>query len=543
MLPAVINHLWQSTVFAGGVGVLTLMLRRNGARVRFGLWFCASVKFLVPIALLAALGSHIPRHVPHLDANPGAAQMLSVAIDRVVAPISAPGQVIGSAPPVAASLHPWLNLLEIVWACGVLAIAGHWLVGWRRIRRVLVASTPIAIDFPIPVRMSSVMQEPAVAGIVRPVLLVPDGIEGWLSTDQLRAVLAHERCHVRRRDNLKAALHMLVESLFWFHPLVWWLETRLIVERERACDEEVLADGNDAKDYAEGIVRVCQNYLESPLRCAAGVGGGNLTRRIESILHPPRLARLSALQMILLGGIASAVVAEPIVSGHLGASVAQGHDFSTSVFRNYVAVIPAHTDPSDGKDLIVAASNGNLAQVRSLLRKGVGVDFQESNGSGITALTQAAQRGREPAVVQELLANGAQVEHRRDDGTTALILAGESGDISIVEELLNAGAQINDQDRAGFTALMSAAARGHSGVALFLLSGGADIHRESNGGETALTLAARGGHDKVVRLLLDSGADFSHRRLGGETALDLAVQGRHVAVVQALLERGADSKR
>ena len=131
------------------------------------------------------------------------------------------------------------------------------------------------------------MQEPAVAGIVRPVLLVPDGIEGWLSTAQLRAVLAHEPCHVRRRDNLKAALHMVVESLFWFHPLVWWLETRLIAERERACDEEVLADGNKATDYAEGIVRVCQNYLESPLRCAAGVGGGDLARRIESILDPP----------------------------------------------------------------------------------------------------------------------------------------------------------------------------------------------------------------------------------------------------------------
>src|SRR5580704_9322257 len=303
MLSASINHLWQSTLFAGGVGILTLMLRHNSARVRYALWFSASVKFLLPFALLAALGSHIPREPPNVEMNTGGAQVLSIAIDRIVAPMPMPmpvtAHVIGSAPLMAAFMHPWLTLLGMVWACGVLAIAGYWLLGWSRIRRVLAASTPSAIDFSIPVRTSTVMQEPAVAGIVRPVLLVPDGIEGWLSIEQLRAVLAHERCHVKRRDNLKAALHMVVESLFWFHPLVWWLETRLIAERERACDEEVLTGGNNAQDYAEGIVRVCQNYLDSPLRCAAGVGGGNLASRIESILHSSRHLRLSALQAIL----------------------------------------------------------------------------------------------------------------------------------------------------------------------------------------------------------------------------------------------------
>jgi beta-lactamase regulating signal transducer with metallopeptidase domain/ankyrin repeat protein len=543
MLSAVINHLWQSTLFAGGVGILTLMLRYNSARVRYVLWFSASVKFLVPLALLATIGSHIPREPPKVEVNTGGAQMLSIAIDRIVAPMPVTTHVIGSVPLIAASAHPWLNLLGIVWACGVLAIAGYWLLGWSRIRRVLAASTPSAIDFPIPVRSSTVMQEPAIAGIVRPVLLVPDGIEGWLSAEQLRAVLAHERCHVKRRDNLKAALHMVVESLFWFHPLVWWLETRLIAERERACDEEVIAAGNKANDYAEGIVRVCQNYLESPLRCAAGVGGGNLTRRIEAILNPPRQMRLSALQAILLSGIASAVVAEPIVRGHLAAPLAQGQNINTSIFGDYVAVPPIATSRSDGKDLIVAAANGNLAQVRSLLHKGVPVDFQEFGEAGYTALIQAAQRGREPAVVEELLANGAQVEHRMNDGDTALITAGGSGNVSIVEELLNAGARVNDQDDVGFTALMKASANGHQGAVLLLLSSGADVHRELKNGETALEMAARGGHDRVVRLLLDSGADYRHRRFTGETALDLAVQARQVAVVETLLERGAGSQR
>jgi len=54
----------------------------------------------------------------------------------------------------------------------------------------------------------------------------------------------HEVQHVRRRDNLAAAMHLVVEAIFWFHPLVWWLGARLVEERERACDEEVLRLGN-----------------------------------------------------------------------------------------------------------------------------------------------------------------------------------------------------------------------------------------------------------------------------------------------------------
>src|SRR4051812_18011593 len=56
MIALIADHLWQSTLFALGAGLLTLLLRRNGAGVRYGLWFAASVKFLIPFALLAAAG-------------------------------------------------------------------------------------------------------------------------------------------------------------------------------------------------------------------------------------------------------------------------------------------------------------------------------------------------------------------------------------------------------------------------------------------------------------------------------------------------------
>ena len=66
--------------------------------------------------------------------------------------------------------------------------------------------------------------EPGIFGIYRPVLLWPRGISERLTDEQVEAILAHELCHLRRRDNLAAALHMVVQTIFWFHPLVWWIE-------------------------------------------------------------------------------------------------------------------------------------------------------------------------------------------------------------------------------------------------------------------------------------------------------------------------------
>ena len=84
-------------------------------------------------------------------------------------------------------------------------------------------------------------------------LYLPPGIADHLDDAQLKAIVAHEQCHIRRRDNLTAALHMLVEAVFWFHPLVWWIGTRLVEERERACDEEVVRTGSDPEVYAESM--------------------------------------------------------------------------------------------------------------------------------------------------------------------------------------------------------------------------------------------------------------------------------------------------
>ena len=169
----------------------------------------------------------------------------------------------------------------------------------------------------VPVLSSPSLLEPGVFGIVKPVLLVPEGIADRLTEPQLNAVIAHEMCHIRRRDNLSAAFHMVVEAVFWFHPLVWWIRAHLLEERERACDEAVLQSGNEAQAYAEGILNVCKLYLESPLACVSGVTGADLKKRVVRIVTRQVARKLDFSRKVLLSVAALSAVAAPVAFGLL----------------------------------------------------------------------------------------------------------------------------------------------------------------------------------------------------------------------------------
>jgi uncharacterized protein (TIGR03435 family) len=163
--------------------------------------------------------------------------------------------------------------------------------------------------------LSRTSLEPGIFGIARPVLVWPEGISQHLDDQHLEAILAHELWHVRRRDNLFAALHMLVEAVFWFYPLVWWLGARLIDERERACDEEVVALGKNRQIYAESILKVCEFCLGSPLPCVSGVTGADLKRRMVHIMNDRISLKLDFARKALLTLAAILAIAVPITFG------------------------------------------------------------------------------------------------------------------------------------------------------------------------------------------------------------------------------------
>src|SRR5262249_29843065 len=106
-----------------------------------------------------------------------------------------------------------------------------------------------------------------------------------------------------------------VEIAFWFHPLVWWLGARLVDERERACDEDVIFNGHAREAYAESLLETCRLSVEVPLACVSGVTGADLKKRVERIMRSHAVDALTPGRKALLAAAVVMAVAVPIADG------------------------------------------------------------------------------------------------------------------------------------------------------------------------------------------------------------------------------------
>jgi uncharacterized protein (TIGR03435 family) len=227
--------------------------------------------------------------------------------------------------------HQLPAILAVVWLCGFVVVLLLWFARWRRMSVAMRGAMPVSegrevetlrrlesqggIRRRIEMLLSRTSLEPGIFGIARPVLVWPEGISARLEDAHVEAILAHEVWHVRRRDNLAAAMHMLVEAIFWFHPLVWFVGARLVEEREVACDEEVLELGSERQVYAESILKICEFCVGSPLPCVSGVTGADLKKRIVRIMTPGASRKLDFSKKLLLGAAGLAAIAMPVVFG------------------------------------------------------------------------------------------------------------------------------------------------------------------------------------------------------------------------------------
>jgi hypothetical protein len=194
-------------------------------------------------------------------------------------------------------------------------IALRWFLAWRAADSIVRAARP-APGSPLEARITEEAIEPAVARVFNPVVLLPSALLGRLSPEQLGAVLAHEREHIARHDNLTAHLHRLVQTLFWFHPMVWWIGRQMLEERENACDEAVLERGHDAQQYAEGILAVCRHCHDlAHAGHTASAISGDLTRRIRSIIRHVPPVSLGFCKAFALSACTLALGLTPLFAG------------------------------------------------------------------------------------------------------------------------------------------------------------------------------------------------------------------------------------
>jgi bla regulator protein BlaR1 len=395
--PALGNHLWQSTLFAVAAGLLTLVLRKNQARARYWLWLAASLKFLVPFSLLISLGSRLPWSRGTAGSDTG----LYFVIEQVSQPFTHKAISQSASQAFFASLINLLPaLLAVAWICGSTVVLLVWLARWRRVSEAMKNAVPLregrevdalrrlekagGLRRRIEIFLSRASLEPGILGIARPVLVWPEGISERLEDAHLEAIVAHEVWHVLRNDNLAAAVHMVVEAIFWFHPLVWWLGARMVDERERACDEEVLQRGSQPQVYAESILKICEFCLGSPLACVAGVTGSDLKKRIVNIMNKSVVRKLNFGKKLLLSSVGVAAIALPIVFGL--AKPAQSRTPNAGVLTagyQHVSVTPGETGNGIIQTRILFTPESLMAKnqtLQELIKLAYGVQENQISG-------------------------------------------------------------------------------------------------------------------------------------------------------------------
>jgi len=350
-----LNHLWQSTLAALIVWLACISwLSGYRPRLRFAMWMLASLKFLVPFSLLTAAGGMLatPSSLPPSQSQ----YVFDTATSRAALVAAAPFTA-SSAPQAPTDWERWVAaFLLALWICGAVVIAIRWLAQSWRVVRLLRTATPAGDYRGVPVLRSPAMQErriePGAVGIWRHAILMPDGIEATLSPSQFDAVLDHEWQHVRRRDNLWASLHAVVQAVFWFHPLVWVIGRRLVDERELACDEAVL-ESAAADDYAEGILKVCKFYWSPSPGHASGIASADLKARMELIVRHERPKTLGRGGRWVLAATLAAMFASPVLVGWITAQAVspQTNSFlgiATSAEKKFeVATIKRNSSRSD----------------------------------------------------------------------------------------------------------------------------------------------------------------------------------------------------
>jgi beta-lactamase regulating signal transducer with metallopeptidase domain len=178
-------------------------------------------------------------------------------------------------------------------------------VGYRGMRRLVGASVAVRGE---KIRESSEVVVPMTAGTLRPVILLPATWREW-SEEKLEAVLAHERAHIERWDWAVMLLARINRTVFWFHPLAWWLEQKLAVLAEEACDDAAVARMGDRVVYAQALLEIAGGVrtgrvLQEGIAMARTV---NVERRIDRVLDESRqlskrLGHAAAAALAVIGG-------------------------------------------------------------------------------------------------------------------------------------------------------------------------------------------------------------------------------------------------
>lgn len=148
-----------------------------------------------------------------------------------------------------------------------------------------------AVERSVSLAVSEQVKVPAAIGLWKPVIVLPEWTLRELESHELNPILVHELTHLKRYDDWTNLLQKIVRAIFFFHPAVWWIDARLSLEREMACDDAVLASCSNPRVYAASLIDLLEkscNRRGWTMAQAAVHRARDLSLRISQILDAKR---------------------------------------------------------------------------------------------------------------------------------------------------------------------------------------------------------------------------------------------------------------
>ncbi len=463
----VLDIMLKVTLLFAAAGAATMALGRASAAARHMVWTIALVSaLLLPVLSIALprwqlpivrLASPAPVAKAPIDlgAEPPAAPPARGRAHRedaaaVEASAPAPTAAVSTAraePGILSSIAPasiagWLGL---IWAAGALAViarllAGILVVQWLRRRTAQVIDAPwlpLAIELASHVGVSRriVFAEspsasmPMAVGIFKPSVLMPADAVRW-PVERLRIVLLHELAHVKRRDCLTHALAQLACAMHWFNPLAWIAARHVRTERERACDDLVLASGTRGPDYAEELLEIAR--VMRSVRFPALMTGATLAMahrsqlegRLMAILDPKMPRTGPSRLRTAFAAVVTACALLPLASLQPWTVAQAATAMESSVLiasDTQDAAAPGAAQTPSPSPSPAPAPSGGRGSPNPAARAIVTAVDQDAIQSAVQGATQAAVQGAAQGAIQGALQGSISVQSAINGALTGMI--------------------------------------------------------------------------------------------------------------------------
>ena len=284
-LDSFVRASWQGALLVLAAWIALRLLKTAPARFRSWIWPIVMTKFLLvafvmwELPVLAAPRSSGPAIAPTVTSG----EFIEVSF---VEPVAAPAVNIA-------------QVLFVLWAIGVAVVLARATYEYLVLRKIASRATTAGhgiirlcegvADRHVTVKVHPDVPMPLVFGVIKPVVLLPSGIQNELSDEQLRMVLAHEVAHIQRRDTATAVYVFLCQALFFFNPAVWFAKREWQIARESACDQYAMErTGADCRQYADMLIEISAGARRAPAFALSAVPAyKTLHRRIDDMNRTP----------------------------------------------------------------------------------------------------------------------------------------------------------------------------------------------------------------------------------------------------------------